>query len=418
MPGTTISSSAVNSDLSDVATALTGSVAADGQTPMSGSLKGTDATANDPMFRFSSDNTGFFLNALGQIGISLSGVLSFLLDTSGISTPGGVLLGTPVGTINDYAGSTAPSGWLLCYGQDISRTTYSALFTVIGTTYGAGDASTTFALPDCRGRLSAGKDNMGGTAASRITTAGCGIDGVTLGAAGGEQTHLLTQAELSSKIGTATSAVRDPTHQHDLTFSVGTPGASGVRPGPGGAVVNTVSFSAGADAKGANTSVKTVIQNQLLVSTVLTTVNGSASATVASATGLVTGMAIDAVGVSSGTTISAIAGTTITMSAAATTSCGSTNQALTTTNGSQTATVNDAAGIRVGMEVVSANVPSGTVIMAINGTTFTLSAPATGGGTNAATYQNTANFTKNTGDTAHNNTQPTIMFNKIIFAGV
>lgn len=93
----------------------------------------------------------------------------------------------PAGTVNTYAGATAPSGWLLAYGQAISRTTYADLFAVIGTTYGAGDGSTTFALPDMRGRAVAGKDDMGGSAASRITSAVTGVTGTTLGSAGGNQ---------------------------------------------------------------------------------------------------------------------------------------------------------------------------------------------------------------------------------------
>ena len=57
---------------------------------------------------------------------------------------------TPVGSILLFAGSSAPAGWLLCQGQAISRTTYATLFAVIGTTFGAGDGSTTFNLPDFR----------------------------------------------------------------------------------------------------------------------------------------------------------------------------------------------------------------------------------------------------------------------------
>lgn len=54
----------------------------------------------------------------------------------------------PTGAIMPFAGSSAPAGWLLCQGQAISRTTYATLFAVIGTTYGVGDGSTTFNLPD------------------------------------------------------------------------------------------------------------------------------------------------------------------------------------------------------------------------------------------------------------------------------
>jgi microcystin-dependent protein len=75
---------------------------------------------------------------------------------------------TPAGSLMPYAGASAPSGWLLCFGQEINRSTYAALFAVLGTTYGAGDGSTTFAVPDLRGRVIAGQDDMGGSAASRL----------------------------------------------------------------------------------------------------------------------------------------------------------------------------------------------------------------------------------------------------------
>jgi microcystin-dependent protein len=102
----------------------------------------------------------------------------------------------PPGIIAPYAGSTAPTGWLLCFGQNVSRTTFAALFAALGTTYGAGDGSTTFGLPDLRGRAIAGKDDMGGTAASRLTSGASGIAGATLGASGGAETHTLTKAQM------------------------------------------------------------------------------------------------------------------------------------------------------------------------------------------------------------------------------
>jgi microcystin-dependent protein len=121
------------------------------------------------------------------------------------------------GTVLDFAGSTAPTGWLLCYGQAVSRTDYAPLFAAIGTTYGAGDGSTTFNLPDCRGRVHAGKDDMGGTAAARLTTAGSGVSGATLGAAGGEETHLLTTAQMPAH----SHGVTDPGHTHVGQFRMG-----------------------------------------------------------------------------------------------------------------------------------------------------------------------------------------------------
>lgn len=76
----------------------------------------------------------------------------------------------PTGVILPFAGNTAPSGWLACDGSAVSRTTYASLFTTIGTTYGTGDGSTTFNLPDFRGRFPRFNDAMfGGTAASRDT---------------------------------------------------------------------------------------------------------------------------------------------------------------------------------------------------------------------------------------------------------
>lgn len=100
----------------------------------------------------------------------------------------------PTGVIMDFPGATAPDGWLLCHGQAISRTVYAALFAVTGTTYGAGDGSTTFNLPDLRGYVIAGKDDMGGTNAGRLST----MPATALGATGGTQTHVLAVSEMPS----------------------------------------------------------------------------------------------------------------------------------------------------------------------------------------------------------------------------
>jgi microcystin-dependent protein len=117
------------------------------------------------------------------------------------------------GTIVAWAHSTVPAGWLECYGQAISRTTYSELYAAIGTTYGVGDGSTTFNLPDMRGRSIFGEDDMGGSSADRITTAGAGFDGDTLGGTGGAETVTLAQANLPNVTLTGTTgAGGDHTH--------------------------------------------------------------------------------------------------------------------------------------------------------------------------------------------------------------
>ena len=100
----------------------------------------------------------------------------------------------PTGALLMWATDTTPDGWLLCYGQAVSRTTYPDLFTVIGTIFGVGDGSTTFNLPDLRGRLPLGKDNMGGASADRVTHANAD----SIGGVEGAESHALTEAELAT----------------------------------------------------------------------------------------------------------------------------------------------------------------------------------------------------------------------------
>lgn len=91
----------------------------------------------------------------------------------------------PVATVTQTAAASAPDGWLICDGAAVSRTTYAALFTALGglsSPYGLGDGSTTFNLPNLKGRVPVGK-STGGTFAN-------------LGAVGGEESHKLTIAEM------------------------------------------------------------------------------------------------------------------------------------------------------------------------------------------------------------------------------
>ena len=119
----------------------------------------------------------------------------------------------PLGAILPYTALAAPnSNFVLCYGQAISRTTYASLYALLGTAYGVGDGSTTFNIPDLRGRVVAGYDSMGGSSANRLTGVSGGVDGDGLGNTGGSETHTLTEAQLAAH--THTAVVTDPGHTH------------------------------------------------------------------------------------------------------------------------------------------------------------------------------------------------------------
>jgi microcystin-dependent protein len=127
-------------------------------------------------------------NTSGTVTVSApavagSNTLTLPAATSTVAT----LLDIPTGVLMPYAGTSAPTGFLLCAGQAVSRTTYAGLFSIIGTTYGTGDGSTTFNLPDLRGRAVFGKDDMNGSAANRVTNGVSSVPGTTLGGAGGSE---------------------------------------------------------------------------------------------------------------------------------------------------------------------------------------------------------------------------------------
>jgi microcystin-dependent protein len=152
--------------------------------------------------------------------------------------------GIPVGTVIDFAGSVAPSGWLICGGQSILRADYPDLFTAIGTTYGSL-SGTTFSLPDCRGRVTAGRDFSQSGVAGRLTTT-MSPDGVTLGATGGAQSVVLTQAQLAAHTHTGSTSSAG-THSHGIS-----PGGS-INTGVGGAQTASGDVGGSTDAAGAHT---------------------------------------------------------------------------------------------------------------------------------------------------------------------
>jgi len=117
----------------------------------------------------------------------------------------------PIGTISIYAGSTAPAGYLICDGSAVSRTTYAALFAIIGTTYGAGDGSTTFNLPDLRTRVPVGLNSSGTFNA--------------LNNKGGTETHTITQAQLPNYTLPNSLAVTNTNSTHTHTGYTDTDGS-------------------------------------------------------------------------------------------------------------------------------------------------------------------------------------------------
>lgn len=103
-----------------------------------------------------------------------NGQLDELLATD-ITTQGGA---PDTGFVMPFAGSTAPKGWLICDGSAVSRTTYSNLYSVIGTTYGSGDGSTTFNLPDLREATPKGT-GLSGKSSTHISSNGLSLGAFT-----------------------------------------------------------------------------------------------------------------------------------------------------------------------------------------------------------------------------------------------
>lgn len=116
-------------------------------------------------------------------------------------TEAGASVLVPSGVISAFAGATAPSGYLLCDGSAVSRTTYASLFATTGVVYGAGDGSTTFNVPNLKGRVIVSKD-----------AAQTEFD--TLGETGGAKTHTLSESEM-------------PSHRHEIGGGGGSGGAGG-----------------------------------------------------------------------------------------------------------------------------------------------------------------------------------------------
>lgn len=146
-PGAEIRTEQHNPVFEDMASALSNVLVRDGRAPMTGTL-----------------------NMNGQA----------ITNVAVGNSPGSVATlaqAMPIGAVIDFAGTSAPGGWVFCYGQDLNRTTYAALFTIIGTTYGTADSST-FKVPDLRGRVCLAADVSSG----RFPGAAVGSSGGVAGA--------------------------------------------------------------------------------------------------------------------------------------------------------------------------------------------------------------------------------------------
>jgi microcystin-dependent protein len=177
------------------------------QAVFSDPVDGSTLIANNSTYGVSGGN--------GKLKVKDAGITSTQLATDSVITakiqdgavtaaklaPAAVTAIMPTGSIIPHAGLLSlgpPAGWLYCDGGAQIRADEPDLFDAIGTTYGSGTA-TTFNVPDLRGRVIAGLDNMGsfGTA-GRLTTAGSGLNGTNLGGSGGFETHTLSTAEMPS----------------------------------------------------------------------------------------------------------------------------------------------------------------------------------------------------------------------------
>lgn len=182
------------------------------------------------------------LTATGEVKIGSSGVFQGLTTNYGLlATSSSTLVPRNIMPVGlgplPWPTTTAPPHWVLCTGQALSRTTYAALFSVIGTTFGVGDGSTTFNVPDLRGRVPMGQDNMGGSDAARVTSASTGGGNAdVLGGTGGAQTHTLTVSEI-------------PSHDHDGVSSFTTVD------GTGGGNAGLLSTTIGNTSSSANSTV-------------------------------------------------------------------------------------------------------------------------------------------------------------------
>jgi microcystin-dependent protein len=188
-----------------------------GSSLTSGNLTAPDGTSSAPSIGFAADATaGFYRKGTGQ-----TAVVGSLIGQGSVD----------IGFLGFYAGSAVPSGYLACDGQAVSRTTYAALFNAIGTTWGAGDGSTTFNVPPLndrflRHRNASGPAGAVGTTQAAQTAPHTHTGSGTTGGNSADHTHTFS----------GTTGVDSPDHTHQVNVNAG--GASGGVTGGGSFSLN------------------------------------------------------------------------------------------------------------------------------------------------------------------------------------
>lgn len=197
--GETIQASQHNPPLEDLAAAMTQRLMRSGAAPMLGPLKVVDGTAGAPGLTFASATSSGFYKTPNGIGVAIGGAQVAEFGAGGIAK--GIL---PIGLGPlPWSRLTVPAGWLLCYGQTLNRADYPDLWAVAqdeiaagNPFYNNGNGTTTFGIGDMRGCGLAALDNLGGSAAGRLTSTYFGADPTKIGARGGAQSVALSQANL------------------------------------------------------------------------------------------------------------------------------------------------------------------------------------------------------------------------------
>jgi microcystin-dependent protein len=195
--GTTITVSQHNPIFEDVAAALTARLSRDGTAPMTGPINLAAGSVTAPGAVFAADPSSGFFKTTNGIGVSIGGTQTAEFLAGGIN---GARF---IGELIPYTCTAAPALTVLPFGQTLSRITFAALWTQAqieitngNVFFNNGDGSTSFGIPDMRGRVPAGWDSMGGTAAGRLTTAGSGVNGAVLGSVGGLQGVTLNASQI------------------------------------------------------------------------------------------------------------------------------------------------------------------------------------------------------------------------------